>query len=79
MVVREILIAVKERGALPFIVPTMGVMEEQQQKGIRIKNTLELERMFISECLLEEAKANSNIEILSEPEYMSFNECGNLF
>lgn len=54
-------------------------MEEQQQKGIRIKNTLELEHMFISECLLEEAKANSNIEILSEPEYMSFNECGNLF
>jgi hypothetical protein len=46
---------------------------------IRIKNTLELEHMFISECLLDEAKMNPNIEILSEPEYMSFNENGNLF
>ncbi|MEW9669556.1 lactate racemase domain-containing protein [Ammoniphilus sp. 3BR4] len=46
---------------------------------IRIKNTLDLEHMFISEYLLEEAKANPNIEILSEPEFMSFNEYGNLF
>lgn len=45
----------------------------------RIKNTLELEHMFISECLMDEAKINPNIEIVSEPEYMSFNENGNLF
>lgn len=54
-------------------------VDYNQMKIIRIKNTLELEHMFISECLIDEAKMNPNIEILSEPEYMSFNGNGNLF
>lgn len=54
-------------------------VDYNHMKIIRIKNTLELEHLFISECLLQEAKANLNIEILSEPEYMNFDEYGNLF
>ncbi|WP_240688905.1 lactate racemase domain-containing protein [Ammoniphilus sp. YIM 78166] len=54
-------------------------VDYSQMRIIRIKNTLELEHMLISECLLEEAKANPNIEILGDPEYMRFNEDGNLF
>ncbi len=54
-------------------------VDYNRMKMIRIKNTLELEHMLISECLLEEAEANPNIEILSEAEYMRFDENGNLF
>jgi hypothetical protein len=35
--------------------------------------------ILISEAHLEEAKANPNIEILGEPEYMNFDENGNLW
>ncbi|KKI92057.1 hypothetical protein WQ54_11490 [Bacillus sp. SA1-12] len=54
-------------------------VDYNHMKIIRIKNTLELEHLYISECLLEEAEGNQNIEIVSEPEYMYFNKYGNLF
>ncbi|MEA5001976.1 MAG: lactate racemase domain-containing protein [Christensenella sp.] len=46
---------------------------------IRIKNTAHIEDIYISEALMEEAKANPNIEILSEPQPFVFNEEGNLW
>jgi hypothetical protein len=54
-------------------------VDYKQMRIIRIKNTLDLEHMYISEFLLNEAKGHPNIEILSEPEMMSFNKWGNLF
>jgi len=46
---------------------------------IRIKNTLKLEEIHISENLLDEAMKNPRIEILSVPKEMAFDENGNLF
>jgi hypothetical protein len=46
---------------------------------IRIKNTLKVDDMYISEHLLDEARANPLIEILEEPRPMEFDENGNLF
>ncbi len=45
---------------------------------IRIKNTLKLEEIYISEALIEEARENPNIEILEEPKTMAFDQKGNL-
>lgn len=45
---------------------------------IRIQNTLYLEEMFISEALLDEARANPSIEILGEPTSLPFDADGNL-
>ena len=48
-------------------------------KIIRAKNTIRVGEILISEALLDEARQMDNIEILSEPEYMQFDENGNLF
>ncbi len=45
---------------------------------IRIKNTLKLEEIYISEALLEEARKNPNLEILEEPKDVTFDKEGNL-
>ncbi len=46
---------------------------------VRIKDTLHLGEIWISEAMLEEAKAMPDIEILSEPAPFAFDENGNLF
>lgn len=46
---------------------------------VRIKDTLHLSEIWISEAMLEEAKAMPDIEILSEPAPFAFDENGNLF
>ena len=43
-------------------------------KTLWIKNTSKLNEMWASEALLEEASANPNIEILSEPLSVSFDQ-----
>lgn len=46
---------------------------------IRIPDTMHIEYIEISEGLLPQAQANPNIEILSEPYDLPFDEEGNLF
>lgn len=48
-------------------------------KMIRIKNTARIEYIEISESMLPLAEKNPNIEILSEPYELPFDENGNLF
>ena len=52
--------------------------EPGQARIIRIKNTLELEELFISENLLGETGNRDNLEIASEAEDMEFDSNGNL-
>jgi hypothetical protein len=51
----------------------------QAVKIIRIKNTLEIEYMYISENLAELAKQDPTLEIVSEPQKLEFDENGDLF
>ena len=53
--------------------------DPDNMKMIRIPNTAHIEYIEISEGLLPQAKANPNIEILSEPYDLPFDENGNLF
>ena len=46
---------------------------------MRIPNSLHLEHIMLSESYLEEAKNNPQMEIESEPEYLPFDEDGNLW
>jgi hypothetical protein len=41
---------------------------------VRIKNTLDIREIWISESMLDEAKEMDNIEILSEPAEMDLSE-----
>ncbi len=53
--------------------------EPENLRIVRIKDTLSMSEMFVSESLLNEAKNNEKIEILSELESFEFDEQGNLF
>lgn len=46
---------------------------------VRIKNTLKLEEIWISEALLPLAKENKDIDIIEVPHEMDFDDEGNLF
>ncbi len=53
--------------------------DPEHPKLIRIPNTAHIEYVEISEGMLPLAEANPNIEILSEPYELAFDENGNLF
>jgi hypothetical protein len=46
---------------------------------IRIKNTMELENIYISENLMKSALQDPTLEIVSKPQHVSFDENGDLF
>ena len=47
-------------------------------KIVRIKNTMELSEMYVSEALLMEISQNTNIKILENPKEMLFDNNCNL-
>lgn len=59
-------------------IKTCNALDLKKAKVVRIKDTLHLGEIWISEELLSEAKNNPNIEILSNPAAMKFDDKGNL-
>ena len=53
-------------------------IDKQNPRIIRIKNTLSLGEILISEAMIPEAVSRPELEILSEPAYLEFDEVGNL-
>lgn len=68
-----------DREAIQAAIKTCNILHFHEVKLVRIKNTLELGEIEISEALLEQAKRHPDIEILSEPYEWVFDENGNLF
>lgn len=54
------------------------VSDYNKLRIVRIKNTLNLDTIQVSEALLEEAAANPNVTILEKPKEFSFDQKGNL-
>lgn len=52
----------------------IGAVEPLDARLVYIKNTKELETIFISEALLKEAKAKTELEVFDEPYEFQFNE-----
>ncbi|MBS7639928.1 MAG: lactate racemase domain-containing protein [Candidatus Bathyarchaeia archaeon] len=71
-----------DRDAILMAIRCCGPIDPLKAKIVRIKNTLELEYMWISESLYEIVKQNrelaEHIEVLGEPEEMQFDILGNL-
>ncbi len=71
-----------DRDAIATALRTCGPIDPRKAKIVRIKNTLELERFWISESLTEVVKSNrellQRIEFLSEPREMQFDVLGTL-
>ena len=73
------LILANDRLAIQAAIQTCDDIGRQNPRIVRIKNTLELSKIYISENLLENCGVNSRIEILEKPQEMSFDINGNLF
>ncbi|MCW4026928.1 MAG: DUF2088 domain-containing protein, partial [Candidatus Bathyarchaeota archaeon] len=71
-----------DRDAIATALRTCGPIDPREAKAVRIKNTLELEKLWISENLAEMVKSNPDlskrVEILGEPREMQFDVLGTL-
>jgi len=62
--------------ALKIAIRTCNGIDFSNAKIVHIKDTLHMEYIEVSEAYLEELKNNPEVEILSEPEEMKFDEQG---
>jgi len=67
-----------DREAIQLALKTCARVEHPQSRIVWIKNTLSLERIFVSEAMLPEIRGNPQLEILGESKTMVFDERGNL-
>ncbi|RKY00332.1 hypothetical protein DRP77_11640 [Candidatus Poribacteria bacterium] len=67
-----------DREAIEAAFATVGIREPEECRAVHIKSTLHLEYVEISEPLLDEARGRDDLEILSDPEPLRFDEEGNL-
>jgi lactate racemase-like protein len=67
-----------EREAIQAAVKTCGAKDRTRARLVRVHNTLRLGDLWISEALLDEARANHAVTVLGEPQPMRFDEDGRL-
>ena len=67
-----------DREAIGIALEVLRSVSPESAKVVRIKNTLELERIQLSEALLEEAQAIKHLEIVGALEEMQFDGEGRL-
>ena len=60
------IIADTDRQAVEYALRTCGPIEPENARIIRIKNTLELGEIYVSQSILEEIRDNRNIEVIGE-------------
>ncbi|MGG1572180.1 lactate racemase domain-containing protein [Fictibacillus sp. NRS-1165] len=66
-VIRVPMVLESEEMAVKAAIKTCNAYDLSKARVVRIKNTLELEHIWISESLMEEAAGQKEIEVLSEP------------
>ncbi len=67
-----------DRQVFQACIKCCNITNKKEARIVRIKSTLDLDEIEISETLLEEAKNNPRIEILSEAYDLPFDKDGNL-
>ncbi len=67
------------RLAIQAAIKTAVGADKERVRMVRIRDTLHISEIQISEALLEEAKSHPAIEIVGEPQELAFDEEGNLF
>lgn len=64
--------------AMAACIKTCNEVDRDRIRMVRIPNTLEIREIWISESMMEDARKNPRIEILSEPEELPFDKNGNI-
>ena len=67
-----------DRDAIEGALKTIGLTEPPDAKAARIKNTLDLEYLCVSDALLPEVKGRTDLEIVSGPHPFEFTAGGDL-
>ncbi|HXH12733.1 MAG TPA: lactate racemase domain-containing protein [Alphaproteobacteria bacterium] len=67
-----------DREAVEAALGTIGLVKPEEARIVRIKNTLLLEELDVSEALLAEVKPRDNLEILWGPKPLAFDSTGTL-
>ncbi len=67
-----------DRTCIEKLIATCGKLDVSECTIVWIRNTLELGEMMVSENLLPELRSNPQIEIVGEPQELSFDNEGNL-
>ena len=67
-----------DRECIERIIVTCGKLDPAECTIVRIRNTMELDEMLVSEGLAREAAAHPGVEIVGEPQELDFDADGNL-
>jgi hypothetical protein len=70
--------AENDREAIRIALASLPGTPAEEARVVRIKNTLELEELEVSEALRPKVEANSRLQILAGPEPLPFDDAGNL-
>ncbi len=68
-----------DKQAIQAAIKTCNRLDKENVTMVRFKNTIALGEIEISESLLDYARGNKYLEIVSQPEALVFNTQGNLF
>jgi hypothetical protein len=79
MTVKIPMVLKNDRQAIQAAIKTCNIPDKSKVRLARIKNTVALEEIAVSENLLPEVKANRHLEALGELEAFAFNDQGSLF
>jgi hypothetical protein len=77
--IRIPMIVDSDREAVQLALRTCIGNDDENPRIIRVADSFRTERLWISEAMFDEAKANRRIEILSEPQEWDFDKEGNLW
>lgn len=69
--------APNDRLAVQVAIKTCAGADKNKPRVIRIKNTMEIQEIEVSEALLSEVHANSQLELIGEVAPMKFDDSGN--
>lgn len=68
-----------DRHAIQAAIKTCNILRKEDVRLVRIKNTIAMEVIEVSANLIDEARNNPMLEVISDPYSLSFNAAGNLF
>ena len=72
------LVMPNDRDAIALCVKSCTDIDKENPRIIRIRNTLALDRFWISEAMIPEAIAIPGVQVAGEPAFLGFDEGGNL-
>ena len=68
-----------DRQAIQAAIKTCNILEKSEVRLARIRNTVALDEIAVSENLLAEVRANPRLAVAGEPLALGFDANGNLF